>query len=304
MSITLDGTIPFTAPVRSGPVCEHTGPANMTMPDPAQIKQGIRQTFDLVAAGYETPTMRYFPFSADQLVMYLKPVQGERILDVATGTGLVAVAIGQMLGSAGRVQAIDISDSMLDKALQKVNQAGLGNIDLHNMDAERLDFKSSYFDAACCSFGLFFLPDMLQGSKEILRVLKPGGRFVSTSFANTAFQPMAQLLREQLTVYGVSIPEDNWYRLASDDECLGLLTKAGFINTQVARKQMGYHLAGSLDWWDILYNSGFRGLLEQLEPSHLADFRHKHLAAIDKLKTDKGIWMDVEVIFSMGHRPA
>lgn len=67
---------------------------------------------------------------------------------------------------------------------------------------------------------------------------------------------------------------------------------------------MGYHLANHIDWWEILYNSGLRGLLEQLEPTQLAQFRIKHLAEIDKLKTDQGIWLDVEVLFASGKRPA
>lgn len=275
----------------------------MPNPNPDQIKQAIRQTFDITASGYDNPTMRYFPFNADQLAMSLKPVRGEKILDVATGTGLVAIAMAQLLGSEGRVQAIDISDKMLDKAQQNINRAGLTNIDLNTMDAEQLEFKSKYFDAASCAFGLFFLPDMLKGAKEVLRVLKPGGRFIYTSFSPSAFAPLADLFREHIAEFNVTVPDNRWRLLASDKDCLNLLTEAGFEDTQIYHKQLGYHLAGSLDWWEILYNSGFRGMLEQLEPTQLAEFRQKHLSEIDKLKTDKGIWLDVEVLFVFGKRP-
>lgn len=275
----------------------------MSHPDPHQIKQGIKQTFDLVATGYETPAMRYFPFSADHMATSLKPRQGERILDVACGTGLVAIAIAQMLGANGRVQAIDISDRMLDKALQQINMAGLGNIDLHNMDAEQLEFKSRYFDAASCAFGLFFLPDMQKGVREIFRVLKPGGRFIFSTFTNQAFAPLAEQFREQIAQYGVTVPDTYWRLLSDEDSCLELLRQAGFADVQADARQMGYHLASELDWWEILYNSGYRAMLEQLAPEQLAEFRQQHLADLHHLKTDKGIWLDVGVMYTFGRRP-
>ena len=276
----------------------------MTTPEAAQIKQAIKHTFDLAAAGYDTPAMRYFPFSADHLAASLQPRRGEKVLDVASGTGMTAIAIAQMLGPEGRVQAIDLSDKMLDKAWQNIQKAGLSNIDLQTMDAEQLEFKAKYFDAASCAFGLFFLPDMVRGAQEIFRVLKPGGRFIYTSFSGQAFSPLAELFRERITAYGVTIPAASWRRLADDDVCLGLLREAGFEKNQIDKQQLGYHLANPLDWWEILYNSGFRGLLEQLAPEQLGEFRQQHLAEIDKLKTDQGIWLDVEVMFVFGQKPA
>jgi len=276
----------------------------MNTPEPEQIKQGIKQTFNLVASGYDTPAMRYFPFSADHLAASLQAKRGEKALDVACGTGMAAMAMAQMLGPEGRVQAIDISDKMLNKALQNIQKAGLTNIDLHTMDAEQLEFKSQYFDAASCAFGLFFLPDMLKGAKEIFRVLKPGGRFIYTSFSTQAFSPLADLFREHLAEFGFDIPDTKWRLLSDDESCLGLLNDAGFESSRVDRQQLGYHLASHIDWWEILYNSGFRGMLEQLEPAQLAEFRTKHLAAVDKLKTNQGIWLDVEVLFVFGKRPA
>lgn len=276
----------------------------MTDPTAAQIKQAIRQTFELVAAGYDTPAMRYFPFSADHLAARLQPRRGEKILDVATGTGMAAIALARMLGPEGRVQAIDISDKMLDRAQQNIAKAGLTNIDLHNMDAEQLEFKSQYFDAASCAFGLFFLPDMQQGVKQIHRVLKPGGRFIYTTFGPQAFAPLTERFLEHIAAYGVTPREAVRHRLAEDQVCVDLLSDAGFTQAHVEKRQLGYHLASPLDWWEILYNSGFRSLLEQLPAERWAEFRHEHLAQIEQLKTDKGIWLDVEVLFVSGQRPA
>lgn len=271
--------------------------------DPQQHKAYVKQTFDVVASGYDSPVMRYFPFAADRLAAILKPERGSRVLDVATGTGMAAIALAQMIAPGGRVQGIDLSEKMLDKAYINIQKAGLTNIDLHTMDAEQLDFRSKYFDAASCAFGLFFLPDMLAGVKEIFRVMKPGCRFITSTFTQSAFSPQADMFREHLMEFGVDVPDGNWRALSTEQDCQQLLQDAGFEQTDCVIEQLGHHLAGSQDWWEIIWNSGFRALMEQLDAPQQAEFRLRHLAEIDKLADKDGIWLDVEVIFTLGTRP-
>ncbi len=146
-------------------------------PTPEQQKQWTATMFDLVAEGYDNPAQRLFPFTADRLVNKLQPLSGYKVLDIATGTGHAAMAAAQAVGRDGRVHAIDLSEGMLSRAQQNIDKMQLPNIDLHVMDAEALEFRRQYFDMAMCSFGLFFLPDMLKGLQSWWRVLKPGGRY-------------------------------------------------------------------------------------------------------------------------------
>ena len=60
------------------------------------------------------------------------------------------------------------------------------------------------------------------------------------------------------------------------------------------------HDAG--EWWDIVWNSGFRGPVSQLTPGQLAQFRQEHLAEVARLATTRGIWLDVPSIFAIGHK--
>ncbi|HHH89737.1 MAG TPA: methyltransferase domain-containing protein, partial [Aliiroseovarius sp.] len=131
--------------------------------------------FDRVATGYDNPSLRYFPFCGDRIALHLQLRRGQKVLDVATGTGAALIAAAQMVGPQGRVQAIDLSENMLDRAEHNLRMNALNNADFHVMDARRLDFKSRYFDAVICSFGLVFLPDRAAALKEWQRVLKPGG---------------------------------------------------------------------------------------------------------------------------------
>lgn len=269
----------------------------------AQHKEAVTKNFNLVAAGYDNPAQRFFPMSADRMAEYLKPKPGNRVLDIATGTGMVASAMAQAILPDGRVQAIDLSSAMLDKAYENFTKLGLQNIDLHEMDAEKPDFKSNYFDYASCGFGIFFLTDMLASLKEWLRVLKPNGRLMFTSFEESSFGELMTLFVKQIAEFDIVV-DTKIERLGKLASCKSFLQQTGYTDIQIHSEQLGYHLAGENDWWEIIMNSGLRGFVTQLNAMQFAQFRAKHLAEITKLKTDKGIWLDINVIFSTGKKPA
>ena len=268
-----------------------------------QDKQNVIAVFDQVAELYDNPSMRFFAFCADRLISHLRPAPDAKILDVATGTGAVALAAAQALGPQGRVHAIDLAENMLNQAIANFQRAGLSNVDFHIMDAESLEFKSRYFDYVTCSFGIFFLPNMLVGLTSWRQVLKPGGRVIFTTFSANAFQPLADIFRQRMKTFGVAIPEENWMRLTTEQECQELLKSAGFTEIQIVKEQLGYHLNSPDDWWEIVFSSGFRGYLEKLGAEQQGRFRIEHLAEVQSLLTDKGLWLDVETLFCTGIRP-
>ncbi len=265
-------------------------------------KQAITRNFNLVASGYDNPAQRYFPMCADRMAEYLKPKPGNRVLDIATGTGMVATAMAQAVLPGGRIQGIDLSSGMLDKAFENLTKLGLNNIDLHEMDAEKLDFKSNYFDYASCGFGIFFLSDMHASLKEWLRVLKPNGRLMFTTFEASAFGNLITLFIEQLAEFDVVI-DTSKERLSNMQACESYLEQAGYTDIQIHSEQLGYHLKKEDDWWEIIMNSALRGFVTQLDAMQFAQFRTLHLDEIRKLMTDQGIWLDVNVIFSTGKKP-
>jgi ubiquinone/menaquinone biosynthesis C-methylase UbiE len=263
--------------------------------------------FDLVAAGYDDAALRFFPFCADRLIARLSPAPGTKLLDIATGTGVVALAAAQAVGAQGRVMAIDLAEAMLDRFQEKIVKFGIPNIDLHVMDAGALDFRRDYFDYVVCSFGIFFLPDMSAALREWLRVLKPGGRVVFTTFGKSAFQPMMELFIKCLQRYGVLSPDDAstpaGMRLADPGRCHDLLSSAGLRQIEVTTEQLGYHLKDESQWWDVLWNSGTRGWIEQIPPAQRELFKAEHLAEIRPLVGEQGLWLDVEAHIAGGTKP-
>lgn len=267
--------------------------------------QQVISVFNRVASGYDSPALRFFPFCADRLAFHLKPARGDKVLDVAAGTGAVSVAMAQEIQPGGRVTAIDLSENMLDKAEFNVKKMALSNVDMHVMDATNLEFRSDYFHITVCSFGLFFLPNMAVALHGWRRVTRPGGKVAFTAFGKPAMQPMMDMLREQLSAYGVPLPQTVTasQRLMDMEYCRTLMAEAGLEQIEVFTEQLGYHLRNPEDWWEILWNSGGRALLEKVPADRRDQFQREHLDAVAKLATEQGIWLNVETIFTIARKP-
>lgn len=277
----------------------------LTPLDMEQHKQWVTETFDKAASGYDSPALRYFPFCADRVVSWLRPHRGWKILDVATGTGAMAVALAQAVGPDGRVMGIDLSAAMLARAEHNINKMALQNVDLFEMDGEMPEFRADYFDAVSCAFGLFFMPDMLKALRQWQRVTKPGGQIVFTSFSESAFQPMVDMLVEDLRTVGADINVEAVSsaseQLKDEAACRALLAEADFSNVEARRFQLGYHLKDAQEWWEIVWHSALRGLVELLAGEEQAALQRRHLSRVETLCTEEGLWLDVEVILSSGH---
>ncbi len=277
----------------------------LVLPDGEKHKQGVSAVFDTVATGYDDPALRFFPFCADRIVKQLRPSRGWKILDVATGTGALAGALAQAIQPDGRVMAIDLSAGMLARAEKNIKKLALDNIEFFRMDAEEPEFKSDYFHAVTCSFGLFFIPDMLKALKQWRRMTRPGGTVLFSSFTENAFDPLVHVFIDDLKNFGLDVTEKTVgsARLKDPDICRDLMVAAGFSEVEQNVVQVGYHLKEAKEWWAAIWNTAMRGLVEQLPQESQSDFKRSHLERVAGLKTDDGLWMNVEVRLTSGVVP-
>jgi SAM-dependent methyltransferase len=112
---------------------------------------------------------------AQDLVALAALQAGERVLDVACGTGVVTRQAAQAVGTTGQVIGLDINEGMLQVARTVVPPAG-APITWHHGSVMTLPFPEASFDVVLCQWGLEFFPDRAQGLREMARVLMPGGR--------------------------------------------------------------------------------------------------------------------------------
>ena len=144
-------------------------------------KEQVTQMFDTISGHYDGLN-RVISFGIDikwrkKVVEIVKQSQPKTILDIATGTGDLAINLAET--GADKIVGFDISPGMLNIGKEKVKKKNLNSkIDMILGDSENMPFEDSSFDAITVAFGVRNFETLDNGLKEILRVLKPGGVFV------------------------------------------------------------------------------------------------------------------------------
>lgn len=112
----------------------------------------------------------------EAIVAAAKIQNGQRVLDVACGTGEPAISIATLLQAGGNVVGVDISPAPLELARQRAEHRNLTNVRFEQCDAHKLSFPDNSFDRVTSRLGIMFFEDLSNVLREIHRVLKPGGR--------------------------------------------------------------------------------------------------------------------------------
>lgn len=137
-----------------------------------------RYGWDLAADAYEPLWRRQLSGVHAALMALARLSSGEQVLDVACGSGWVTLEAARRVGTQGRVEGVDLSGAMVERARQLARQAGLQGLSFARMDAEALEFAPGSFDVVLCSLGLMYVPDAARAIRDMRRVLRPGGRLV------------------------------------------------------------------------------------------------------------------------------
>jgi len=185
----------MTAPT-SPPIPAHTIPTDH-LPGFAPERKAayVNTMFDTIAPRYDLMN-RLMTFGMDRgwrkyVVAQAAPPVGGSVLDVATGTGDIAIALAQRVGPRGTVLATDFSEAMMRPGPDKAAKAGVGGI-VRFMAADALDlpFPDETFDCVTTGFAMRNVTDIERAFREMWRVTKPGGRIVCLEVAKPGFPPV------------------------------------------------------------------------------------------------------------------
>lgn len=230
----------------------------------------------------------------DALVGALDPASGERWLDVATGTGAVALLAAR---AGARVTGIDFAPALVETARQRAADEELA-VRFEVGDAERLAYEDSSFDVVASSMGLIFAPDHRAAASEVARVLVAGGRLGFTAWRDkTPFAPVTERYAPPLEP-GQGDSAD-WGHEKYVELMLGASFELDFTRGETA-------LAGGPpeEFWALVSESigPLRALRRSLEPAEEAQLEREFLAFLESHRGAEGVRVPGEYLLVLGRR--
>lgn len=171
-------------------------------------------------------------------VEFAAPKPDERVLDLACGTGLVARRVAPMIGTGGKLLAVDINPVMLEVARRQPAPAG-AVIEWREGDAVTIDLPGHEFDLILCQQGLQFFSDRSAALRRLRELLVAGGRITLTTWQDierhTLFAEFAKVESKYLAPLGVSYDDlVAPFSLGSAEQLRALLEEAGFSRIEIA----------------------------------------------------------------------
>lgn len=203
-----------------------------------------RYGWDLAADDYEPTWAAQLAGVQAGLLSAAALGPGEQVLDVACGTGLIALEAAKVVGARGGVLGVDLSQAMVDAAARRAQQQRpAGKAVFTRMDAAHLSLPDGQFDIVLCSLGLMYLPEPALALREMRRVLRPGGRLALSVWGERSRCGWAGLFE----IVGAEVASEVcplFFGLGGQEALAGLCGEAGLVQIRQQR------LACTLDYAD------------------------------------------------------
>ena len=228
----------------------------------------------------------------------LKP--GQQVLDVATGTGIVAIAAAQKVGSAGSVTGVDFSAGMLHQAREKARKLKLNNITWIEADADYLNFETDRFDVIFCSSALVYFKNIEQTLKSWHRWLKPEGIAIFSGWSEQSYP--APWIIETCACRGVELKNIN-APTGTADRCIKLMQTAGFSKVTVEQRQLGiYRTVEQLGRWDGSWFHPHNNPLSKISAEQRQQIIADYHKSLENKATESGIWCESLAYYVAGQK--
>jgi ubiquinone/menaquinone biosynthesis C-methylase UbiE len=227
---------------------------------------------------------------------------GEKVLDVACGTGLITLPAADAVGPNGRVVGTDISQGMVDAAGAIAASRGLNHVRFARADAESLDFDDGEFDAALCALGLMYVPDPVAALSQQRRVLGDGGRAVQAVWGRRDRCGWAEIFpivdrRVQSEVCPM------FFQLGTGDALVYAMEAAGFRNIAVDRLETLLYYSNDEDAIGAAFAGGPVAMAYARFDDATRDEAHaEYLDSISPYRRNGGYEIPGEYVIARGER--
>ena len=226
--------------------------------------------------------------------------EGERVLDVACGTGVAARLALEAVGPTGKVAGVDLNPDMLNVA-----RRGESSIEWGQADAQDLPYPDDSFDAVLCSLGFQFIPDKVQALREMYRVLTPDGRVVLSTPGPTP--PLFQAIDEVLLQHvgsEASAFVNVVFSVHEPSEVRSMLETAGFTGVEIEYGPLSLRVPPPADFfWQYVLSTPLAMLFAQLDRKVKEDVERDVIDKCRPFVNGDGLSMEPGLLLAMAVRP-
>ena len=238
---------------------------------------------------------------AKELIKIASIQPGERVLDVACGTGIAARLATEFTGETGRVAAVDINPGML--AIARTLSAEK-SIEWYESNAENLPLPDDSFDVVLCQLGLQFFQDRLAALKEMRRVLVPGGRLLVRTVGPTPElfaifdQALARHISPELSAFVQKV-----FSLHDSNEIQSLLTAAGFREISVRSETKTLRLPSPEEFlWQYVHSTPLAEPLAQADDAKRAALQDEVVAKWNEFVENGNLILNVPDVLATARK--
>lgn len=228
----------------------------------------------------------------------LKP--GERVLDVACGTGIVTRMASEKVGASGAVTGLDLNPGMLAVA-KKVSPPG---IEWSQASADEIPLPDKSFDVVFCQVSLQFMPDKQKAINEIYRVLAPGGRVLVNvpGPASTIFQELIETLEHNISSEASGFIKQV-FSFHNPAEMRQLMAHAGFNEINISTYNKTFKLPAAKDFlWQYIKATPLGATLAEVEEHKLKRLENKVLRRWHHFEEDGHLIDHLDIMLAQAHK--
>ena len=270
--------------------------------EPALQRRVQRYGWDKAAAYYESSWQQQLLPAQQKLLEFANIKGGEKIIDIACGTGLVSFPAAELAGDKGFVLGTDISDKMVELSTAVAKERNISNISFARMDAEELDAEDETYDIALCALGLMYVTDYLKALKEMHRVLKPGGCAVAAVWgqrSNCGWAYLFEIVDKRVTSEVCPM----FFQLGNLNMLQQYFSAAGFKNIKEERISNTLEYSSDEDACGAAFLGGPVALAYNKFPDEVKkEAEAEYIQSIKKFQKDKGYNVPGEFVVAVGYK--
>jgi ubiquinone/menaquinone biosynthesis C-methylase UbiE len=276
----------------------------------SETLQQWRETASYWTRHHDTIRTMFLPLTR-ALIEQARIAPGQSVLDVAGGSGEPSLTIAQAVGPTGFVMCTDAIAEMVAVAEREALARGLKNMQFRQCTADSLPFADESFDVAVSRLGVMFFPDPVAAVREMLRVIKPGGRVALAVWGKSELNPYSYVVTGVVSRYVPAVPvapdAPDAFRFAEPGKLAGVLKDAGAID--VTERVVKFDMAAPLspeEFWDMRseISESLREKLKTLSSEDRARLADEVQEAVREFFPDGQMRFPAQMLIVSGAKPS